>query len=126
MGPRIREDNGWGRDGLSPPVFVGQALLGNCGSGCGNDGLGREDGRCGKGKGPRIREDNGGDGRPEGWPVRRRGREGKAILRWAWNRIGLGEAKKENENRIDLSVLPNAQPGLRSTGGEGDGSPHPR
>ena len=59
MGPRIREHNGWGRDGFPPPVFIGQALLGNCGRGCGNDGWGREDGRWGKGMGPRIRDDNG-------------------------------------------------------------------
>ena len=66
MGPRIREGNGWGRDGFPPPSSRGQALLGNCGSGCGNDGLGREDGRWGKGMGPRIREDNvwGRDGLP--------------------------------------------------------------
>ena len=47
MGPRIREDNGWVGDGFPSPVFVGQALRGNCGSGCGNDGLGHEDGRQG-------------------------------------------------------------------------------
>ena len=48
-----------------------------------------------------------------------KGLKGKSILRWAQNRIGLGEAKNENENRIGLSVGPNAEPRLRSTGGEG-------
>ena len=47
-----------------------------------------------------------------------KGFKGKAILRWVQNRIGLGEAKKENENRVGLSVGPNAEPRLRSTGGE--------
>ena len=37
-------------------------IRGKNGSGCGNDGLGREDGRWGKGMGPRIREDNEGKG----------------------------------------------------------------
>ena len=48
-----------------------------------------------------------------------KGLKGKAILRWVQNRIGLGEAKKENENRIGLSVRPNAELRLRSMGGEG-------
>ena len=46
--------------------------------------------------------------------------KGKAILRWAQNRIGPGEAKNENENRIGLSVGPNAELRLRSSGGEGE------
>ena len=51
MGPRIREDNGWGRDGFLPPSSPGQALRGNNGSGCGNDGEGVLWGRGGGGTG---------------------------------------------------------------------------
>ena len=47
-----------------------------------------------------------------------KGLKGKAILRWAQNRIGPGETKNENGNRIGLSVGPNADLRLWSTGGE--------
>ena len=67
MGPRIREDNGWGRDGFPPPSSLGQALRGNNGSGCGNDGLGARMGGGGRGWVPasaRTTDGEGMDSRP--------------------------------------------------------------
>ena len=83
----------WGRRGNNGRVGAGMTGRGFCGAGAWRD------------------------GRPQG--STEKGLKGKAILRWVQNRIGPGEAKKENENRIGLSVRPNAEPRLRSTGGEG-------
>ena len=104
MGPRIREDNGWGRDGFPLPSSLGQALRGNNGSGCENDGLGARMG-----------------GRGRGWvPASARTTDGEGMdsrSRLHWGRLYAG-----------ITGV-----GARMTGwargwevGEGDGSPHPR
>ena len=111
-----RTTDGEGMDSR-PRLYGGRLFAGITGVGAGMMGWGF----CGAGAVA--------GGRPQGSPLRRRGREDKANLLWAQNRIGLGEAKNENENRIGLSVRPNAGPRLWSMGGEvgeGDGSPHPR
>ena len=63
--PAFAEDNGWGRDGFSPPSSRGQAPRGNCGGGrVGMTGWGRDDGRWGEGDGsPHPRGQRMGQGR---------------------------------------------------------------
>ena len=78
MGPRIREDNGWGRDGFPQSRLHWGRLYAGMTSGCENDGLGAR---------------MGGRGEGDGSPHPRGQRMGKGWI----------PAKNENENRIGLS-----------------------